>query len=77
MLMIGMGSGALPFFMETHFSGWFEMETVEHDPVVISALNERVFAERDTVSMRRRRRSRVFGNKSSEWKFRYHKYGRV
>ena len=32
MLMIGMGSGALPFFMETHFSGWFEMETVEHDP---------------------------------------------
>jgi len=43
MLMIGMGSGALPFFMETHFSDEFEMETVEHDPVVISAIERTCF----------------------------------
>jgi len=43
MLMIGMGSGALPFFMETHFSRWFEMETVEHDPVVIEAIERTCF----------------------------------
>ena len=43
MLMIGMGSGALPFFMETHFSRWFDMETVEHDPVVIEAIERTCF----------------------------------
>lgn len=43
MLMIGMGSGALPFFMETHFSDEFEMETVEHDPVVIEAIERTCF----------------------------------
>jgi len=43
MLMIGMGSGALPFFMQTHFHRAFEMETVEHDPVVIEAIERTCF----------------------------------
>jgi spermidine synthase len=43
MLMIGMGSGALPFFMQTHFNRAFEMETVEHDPVVIEAIERTCF----------------------------------
>jgi len=43
MLMIGLGSGALPFFMETHFKNAFEMETVEHDPVVIEAIERTCF----------------------------------
>ena len=76
MLMIGMGSGALPFFMRTHFDSAFEMETVEHDPVVIEAIEQTCFNS-DAVSMRRGRRSRVFGNESSEWEFRRHKHGRV
>ena len=43
MLMIGLGSGALPFFMETHFKNVFEMETVEHDPVVVEAIERTCF----------------------------------
>ena len=43
MLMIGLGSGALPFFMETHFKNAFEMETVEHDPVVVEAIERTCF----------------------------------
>ena len=41
--MIGLGSGALPFFMETHFKNAFEMETVEHDPVVVEAIERTCF----------------------------------
>ena len=51
MLMIGMGSGALPFFMQTHFDSAFEMETVEHDPVVIEAI-ERTCFNRDAMPFR-------------------------
>ena len=51
MLMIGMGSGALPFFMRTHFDSAFEMETVEHDPVVIEAIEQTCF-NRDAMPFR-------------------------